>query len=474
MMSDARISVDYDTGLRQAIQEIFIKRIVPGNFYILIHKHDPNVLTNSDIDRIRLNLDKQISQENNMDILNVMTKYKGWFECLLKVVGDPCLKQNDLVEVFQKLKNEFDDKWNLRKRNLRTAELNVFDIQNDEGDLAIDGGPRKASNIVTNNRSTLEHLSLNNNDDLWYFENGKGRCNVCDVELTSEQLRTQHLAGQKHKKKAGQWSNKILTHEPKCLDENRNDVESDFVLPIKGEQDVGAVAGAVAGAAAVGEPNVPSNNTNNITNTLEHLSLNNNDGQWSFENGKGRCNVCEIELTSLEHKIQHLAGQKHSKKAGQWSNQLISQSDVCRTPKEKGTPSDERSSTTQSTFQDLQKNQSFCEICRLALTSPEHAGQHYAGKNHNKRVEQEKQKNTVVPQITSDGQLGGVFGHQENGNVPGGSLSSMMSPFDLDRNGLGRCRVCDVAFTSPRNADDHLKGKSHAKKMKAWDSHKPL
>ncbi|CAL1548431.1 unnamed protein product [Lymnaea stagnalis] len=390
MATNALEVIEYNRGLKNKILQLFRAKIVPANFVMLIPKYGINVLTDSDIARIRKNMDHKIDEDVNLDLLDLMTKYDGWFDCLIKCLGDFELKQSYLIPLFEKLKSDFD------------AENN---------------GPNRDPN----------------------------------------------------------------TTEPKLLDEpNGEEIESDFVLTLNREKDTAGVgvlvSGAVAGvgvvvSGAVVEPNVPSNNTSNITSTLEHLSLNNNHGQWSFENGKGRCNVCEIELTSLQHKNEHLAGQKHSKKTGQWSNQLTSQSDFCRTPTGKGIPSIERSSTTQSTFQDLQRNQSFCEICSLALTSPEHAGQHYAGKNHNKRVEQEKIKNGTNCQIGNKEIIGVSVVSPENGKNPAGALNK---PYDLDDKGRGYCNVCGVGLTSKQNADDHLKGRNHKKKLETWDPSKPM
>jgi Zinc-finger of C2H2 type len=118
-----------------------------------------------------------------------------------------------------------------------------------------------------------------------------GKCFVCDVVFTSHSHGSQHLVGQKHKKKVlntaaysstAPEASPLSSHFPSSL--------APQLFPV--------IPRALASSGSMSQPAGPN-------------------GEVYVMNGtKGYCYVCSLELTSIEHANSHLNGTKHRKKCG--------------------------------------------------------------------------------------------------------------------------------------------------------------
>ncbi|ESP04712.1 hypothetical protein LOTGIDRAFT_170548 [Lottia gigantea] len=154
-------------------------------------------------------------------------------------------------------------------------------------------------------------------DSVEYKFNGStGYCFLCDIQLTSIAHKDQHINGSKHIKAAMRKNSAPVFRQ-----------------------------GQVSGRP------VPNSN-------FERNNSQQNDPEtYIFENGRGRCFVCDIELTSASHAQQHLAGSKHTKAAQR--------------------------------FQGSNTGHEYplsCEVCAINLSGQEPAQQHFTSTKHQQKV----------------------------------------------------------------------------------------
>ncbi|CAL1548433.1 unnamed protein product [Lymnaea stagnalis] len=369
-MSNPSEMIEYDHGLKNTIQELFIHKIVPSNFIYLIHKHDPKVLTDPDVRRVVKSIESKIDMEVNMEMLDLMTHYKGWFECLLKVLGDPALKQDDLIQHFKNLKDKFDKKWKAEKGGRENV------------------GPKR---------------------------------------------------GKKENKK--------------------NDI-----VPITGVPESG------------GKPAVPKESVRNSNVSSAQASLNEVKGQQKKAEAKVKGNEGGGAMASDSPKKESVAHSKNKKKVNSPLVQSASVSNLNIIQTGKGEVAKEKSAGSKPPLQSGQCSQDFCSICKAVLKSPQIAEAHYSGKKHQKNVEEEEKLKTSAQAKTSKtgpAAAAGVAVHRpENETLQADSVFTYNQIYTLNEKGKGLCHVCGVALTSQQNADDHLQGKGHRKKMETINSSK--
>ncbi|XP_071955477.1 uncharacterized protein [Antedon mediterranea] len=76
-----------------------------------------------------------------------------------------------------------------------------------------------------------------------------------------------------------------------------------------------------------------------------------------------------------------------------------------------------------------------CQICKITLTSPAHAEQHYSGKSHQKRLKVVENYKTTGSDVSTD-----------------------------------YCRICNVAYSSETQRLDHEKGQRHINALKVKEN----
>ncbi|XP_041365827.1 uncharacterized protein LOC121380886 [Gigantopelta aegis] len=170
---------------------------------------------------------------------------------------------------------------------------------------------------------------------------------------------------------------------------------------------------------------------------------------FTFSDNHGWCNICNIELKSVIHAHDHLISEQHRVAAeAQHTVTLSSQSEKLSTASViSGTSStsENQKNVTQQEYT-FDGNRGFCYLCRIELTSPQHAKQHLNGKNHTKA------------------KLNSSSLHEMESNIVSGSSCAADDKPEYEfHGGKGICYVCNIELTSNAHAGQHLEGKNHKK-----------
>ncbi|KAI8782237.1 tyrosine-protein kinase Fer [Biomphalaria glabrata] len=102
------IDPEYRKRLVQKIHTAFETTVLPLNVLYVFQKYDPNVLTAKDIDQIKTCCNNKGNIEGASLLLDFLSRYAGWFKCLLSVLQDPNVKQAFLANQLQAMKDELD------------------------------------------------------------------------------------------------------------------------------------------------------------------------------------------------------------------------------------------------------------------------------------------------------------------------------------------------------------------------------
>uniref|UniRef100_A0A2C9LK84 C2H2-type domain-containing protein n=1 Tax=Biomphalaria glabrata TaxID=6526 RepID=A0A2C9LK84_BIOGL len=374
--------VDYQLSLAKYIKDSFTKMIVPQNFLLCIHKYNLNVLTDLDMKRVRQRLTQEIPEDVNVYLLDLLPKYEGWFECVINVLSDPEVKQPHIAQHFQDLRSKHDEKW--KAEHLQDCEQNVRAVTEVIPQKLADGD-------VAETKDTLDTSTIDDGLTLGPALNDSSDSDVNDSLLNSESCADDsHMSSVSHSLLDSGINDSLVTDSIENTSLGVNSIVNDSA-DIETE------------------------------NLLSKLSIIENKVEWSATEGKGKCLLCNIDLTSEQHMHQHVTGRNHSKK--------LQRSSLDESPHIKISPTE---------GEDVK----YCYVCGLSLTSPENARQHYDGRNHKKKVEANKPMSTAaVPKYSSD------------------PINS------VDQRDPNHCNICMVTHTSPETAKQHYEGKSHKKKF---------
>ncbi|XP_056016836.1 uncharacterized protein LOC125681162 isoform X2 [Ostrea edulis] len=121
----------------------------------------------------------------------------------------------------------------------------------------------------------------------------------------------------------------------------------------------------------------------------------------------------------------------------------------------------------------------FCKLCNLTISHPSQAQSHYNGKHHAKKVRLYKQSAALEATLARKAAQGDLVttinlvtevnpasdDKPKDENVQ--AISESVIEKMKDENDRVYCKLCQVAFNSPKQAIQHYEGKNHAKKMKA-------
>ena len=260
-----------------------------------------------------------------------------------------------------------------------------------------------------------------------YTFNGlRGYCNVCKIDLTSRQHMTQHIEGAKHKNQ----EERLRMSQP----------GSSGIAPLQTRESINSLAVGVR--EEHGREMQP----------------------YTLNGSRGRCHVCQIDLTSMQHAQSHLAGSKHVKREQQW----------------RAGSSDQ-----------LQDRDSWCAVCQVPFTGPESAAQHYSSEKHLKRmaalsgVQSSFPSTQVMASGVSQSHLNKAFipratapSIEQSGNqYPRSELVSSGRKDKQEENReeeyvfdgcRGKCNVCKIELTSEQHARQHLSGSKHQKEKSRW------
>ncbi|XP_013391414.1 uncharacterized protein LOC106159638 [Lingula anatina] len=141
----------------------------------------------------------------------------------------------------------------------------------------------------------------------------------------------------------------------------------------------------------------------------------------------------------------------------------------------------------------------FCKVCSVNLNAPSQAKQHYLGKNHAKKLRMwlktqedagksnlSKNVGTMVTTISSlsdsdstndSTDPGSECSRQSSSSSSSVSLTTAASALTVSSASAPQstqelnpdiyCKICEVSFNSPKQAEQHYQGKMHGKRLKA-------
>ncbi|KAL8618754.1 hypothetical protein ACOMHN_015164 [Nucella lapillus] len=213
-------------------------------------------------------------------------------------------------------------------------------------------------------------------------------CDVCSVLCNSHQQFSSHFYSPRHLHMTAQVD---LIHRQQALTATQSQLGGDRKLGIKlrniysgnerqeNEECLGA-EGVVSDSDEAARGFVPPHNPSLSRMNYSPLPIP-PDGVY-FEYNKGHCYVCGIELTSLQHKTQHVEGKQHKKKAltfGGASNM-----------------NDDEANGRQGVM--------MCAICNIPLSGEQNVQQHFgSGKHKARKLEYDLQRQAGVSEpVSSD------------------------------------------------------------------------
>ncbi|KAL3841905.1 hypothetical protein ACJMK2_019994 [Sinanodonta woodiana] len=347
--------------------------------------------------------------------------------------------------------------------------------------------------------------SMNNCEKEYLFDGKKGYCNVCQIDLTSEQHATQHLNGAKHIKAKRQWeiSKSRITG---TTNSNFSTQNAPMVSQIPVEMTMAFnTPGTVANDAAYNTAMITSTaqvttratNTDQVkfmtTSTTQPTNMvNSHDNhmnkeetqtqEYLFDGSRGYCNVCKIELTSRQHATQHLNGKNHTKAKTIWlAAQARSQPQNSQAAVSTYVQHDLGTTESPVIHSDVEYKfggtRGFCDICKVDFSSEQHALQHLEGIDHAKAKSAWLLANQMCDR--DGGQMEqchpnpNVSQHHEQ-NASNICTTNIRPEAVVDlpeytfTGTRGYCNICKIELTSANHADQHLQGKPHANARDIW------
>ncbi|KAK3593951.1 hypothetical protein CHS0354_040685 [Potamilus streckersoni] len=338
---------------------------------------------------------------------------------------------------------------------------------------------------------SAQNSSMNNEKKEYLFDGKRGYCNVCEIELTSEQHATQHLNGSKHIKAKKQWEvGKTLVAAATNSNLFTQDAPMVSQIPVAETMALNtaysetlATNPAHTSAMITSTAQVKTAATNSAqakfmtTNTTQPTNMNSHDNrrgkeetqtqEYLFDGMRGYCNVCKIELTSRQHATQHLNGKNHTKAKTIW---LAAQARSQHQNPQAALGSTEGLIIHTDEEYKYEGTRGFCDICKVDFSCEQHALQHIEGTNHAKA----KSAWLLAKQgsVTDVGQMeqchpdtNASQHHEKNASDVSPEVDLPEYTFSGTR---GYCNICKIELTSVNHADQHLQGKPHANARDIW------
>ncbi|XP_067005714.2 zinc finger protein 346 [Anabrus simplex] len=195
--------------------------------------------------------------------------------------------------------------------------------------------------------------------------------------------------------------------------------------------------------------------------------------------GPLKCDLCSVSVNSTVQAKMHYIGKQHEKKVNAYLTNWC---------KETGQPMPTLKFSHSASKKAANPEDLFCKVCNLALTSVQHAQQHYMGRNHLRVLNghrplkpgyfnKETGKWQRVPNVEKDptGRFGiGSAFIMPQSTDPLGLLEmdpSTSNPVEESSKSQSKnrrffCDLCQVATTSQDQLDMHFKGAKHRKAEK--------
>ncbi|XP_052066353.1 uncharacterized protein LOC127705998 [Mytilus californianus] len=354
------------------------------------------------------------------------------------------------------------------------------------------------------------------------FDGKRGYCHICRIDLTSPENASQHLNGEKHKKKSNQMQSPPQQTR-KCNACNitfPDDASSE--LHIRNFHTTKKTEAQLSMKLSFNEANsftssslqtdqpksgddldklfqnfqLELQNETPPQSVLENLSKRSGYGdadvEFTFNISTGFCNVCQVELTSIKNRDQHLSGAKHKKAKEAWflrkKNETRSMSKVQPESQQRAQFSTVSLSSPlhEEVEYEFEGESGFCNVCKLKLTSIEQASAHLNSALHKQAKEGWMQadlsltKNSAEPlsPLTIPPHSFILPIQNKPLNMSKLSPASPVSKPTLKKSeepdytfagSRGYCNICDLELTSKQHADQHLKGAKHHKAKNAMN-----
>lgn len=257
-------------------------------------------------------------------------------------------------------------------------------------------------------------------------------CNACGKKFNNELSAEQHFASENHKKREAFFHSTESTSPKNSYEYSDIEIDSPHgsSYPSENLVDLQPRQAAIAGTA-ISSPTRPSSSSKNLPDyTFDKMSL------------KGFCNVCNLDLTSEEHAKQHVNGQKHLKAKQRFGNNIQTQE----------IPSPKSSNTVPQKEYAFDGMHGYCFVCKIDLTSHQHASQHLNGKPHAKAKASQSSSFHQTPSSSP----------QQSRSSSANDKSDIKQEY-VFTGGRGFCYICNLELTSNVHAQQHLSGKSHEK-----------
>lgn len=247
---------------------------------------------------------------------------------------------------------------------------------------------------------------------------GTNRCDICQVDFTSEVMARSHLAGKLHQRRLQKLSSVPKIDESgrfgigaafgdgtAAVDTQANNMDSEVEAALKRARAEAETAVDFGGFADLGE----------------------GGNQIRSKNGKVvqmfKCEPCNVVCNSSAVLDSHLKGRQHAKKVGKPAGTVAAAA--------AGSSTAVAGSSTAAAG-----NGPFtCDLCAVTAPSTEQLEAHFQGQKHKKMMETGGKKPAAVKKP--------------------GAVSTF------------RCELCNIFTTDANLLASHLAGKNHAKKMKS-------
>lgn len=367
-------------------------------------------------------------------------------------------------------------------------------------------------------------------DKPYDFDGKRGYCHICRIDMTSREDASHHLNGDKHRKK--------LQQSQSCIQSNKNCNACQIIFPDddsaeqhfinvhqKSRRDPHTSLNMSMnlresfGACLIPEEKPQSDDELDklfqnfqvdlqnetppqsvLENLQRHLangsrpfdknSNRNTDTEYTFSISRGFCNVCQVDLTSVIHRDQHLSGEKHYKARQFWlAKRKGNVQNVSKIKEDPIQPMLEPVMSGSSLLEEVEYifegGQGFCNVCKLELSSIEHASEHLNSTKHknakedwikddvslsiNQRNEDKMEDSIIKPHPFLQSSVTTQKSPTVTSTVSNSPLFPLPSTPSVDKpdyvftGDRGYCNICSLELTSKQHADQHLSGAKHQK-----------
>ncbi|KAH9519324.1 hypothetical protein Btru_075264 [Bulinus truncatus] len=372
-MEQARSKINYNKSLSKAIEELFCTCIVPANFLTVIHKHAPDVLTEDDIARFRKKIHSSslIDRELNQEILEMITRYKGWFEGIIKTLDDPGMRLTHLKEHFLSIQSEHDT--NLDKANPGSTDVKPT-VESQPASIAAPVTPKKLATDSGNKKPGFKQSKS--------VESKLPNQAIANHSLQSDGLSPDTSITKKQKKPKPNNVSQISNGEATNLMTGKQAVKGGVNNPWT-EPGAQAAPSVDKKVKVGGQPTKKkADQTPMVRQSSVPAGASGLNSQSISVNDLTCCSICEAKFTSPGNAEEHYAGQKHKKKFESLEKKNTVDPGPQRVPVDVVIPPAPAEPVNKPSFYVDENGKGYCNLCNAKFVSLQIAHDHLQGKKH--------------------------------------------------------------------------------------------